>query len=102
MCLIAEAENTGIKVTLESSERVVRETREENRRLTEEIQSLNHRLDKSAETNHDLVAKLKAAESNTITLERQILDLNLFQAHHRDANRQEVLLDGIKVGTILQ
>jgi hypothetical protein len=49
------------------------------------------------ETNNSLVSKLQAAENNTISLERQLLDLNLLQANHRDANRQDILLSGVKV-----
>lgn len=89
-----------MKTTLETSERVLIENREENRRLNERNVSLNHELDKYRKTNDDLSSKLMAAESNIVNLERQILDQNLLQANHRDANRQEVLLKGIKVSSI--
>ena len=82
---------------MEASERILNESRNENRQLKDEINSLNQRLEKMSEVNKDLASKLEAAELNSVNLERQILDLNLFQANHRDANRQEILLNGIKV-----
>ena len=87
-----------MKVTLETSERMLRDCRDENRRLSEEIQTLNQKLAKLTETNHDLSSKLEASENNTITLERQILNLNLLESNHRDANRQDTVMSGIKVG----
>jgi len=90
-----------LKTTLETSERVLIENREENRRLNERNVSLNHELDKYRKINDDLSSKLMAAESNIVNLERQILDQNLLQSNHRDANRQEVLLKGIKVSFIV-
>ena len=84
-------------MTLESNENILRETHEENRRLKYEIEALNQRVNEVTETNRSLASKLEAAENNTISLERQLLDLNLLQANHRDANRQDILLGGIKV-----
>ena len=84
-------------MTLESNENILRETHEENRRLKYEIEALNQRVNEVTETNRSLTSKLEAAENNTISLERQLLDLNLLQANHRDANRQDILLGGIKV-----
>ena len=86
-----------MKMTLESNENILRETHEENRRLKYEIEALNQRVNEVTETNRSLTSKLEAAENNTISLERQLLDLNLLQANHRDANRQDILLGGIKV-----
>lgn len=86
-----------MKITLEASENVLQESREENRRLREEVNVLKQRLNEVTETNQSLNSKLEAAENNTIRLERQLLDLNLLQSNHRDSNRQDVLLGGIKV-----
>ena len=93
----AEGEKAGFKVTLETSERMLRESREENQNLKDELHSFNQRIDSLTQMNQNLTSKLEAAENNTVSLERQILELNMFQANHRDANRQEVLLNGIKV-----
>lgn len=90
-----------MKTTLETGEHMLIENREENRRLNERNVSLNHELDKYRKTNDDLSSKLMAAESNIVNLERQILDQNILQANHRDANRQEVLLKGIKVSLLV-
>lgn len=84
-------------MTLETSERIVQESRQDNLRLKEEIAALNQRVKEVIETNQNLISKLQAAENNAISLERQLLDLNLLQANHRDANRQDNLLSGIKV-----
>lgn len=92
-----EGEKAGYKVTLETSERMLRESREENRSLNDELHSLNQRINSLTQINQNLTNKLEAAENNTVGLERQILELNMFQANQRDANRQEVLLNGIKV-----
>lgn len=95
--VFVEGEKTGMKITLEASEKVLQENREENRRLREEVNVLKQRLNEVTETNQNLNNKLEAAENNTIGLERQLLDLNLLQSNHRDSNRQDVLLGGIKV-----
>ena len=92
-----EGEKAGYKVTLETSERMLRESREENRSLNDELHSLNQRINSLTQINQNLTNKLEAAENNTVGLERQILELNMVQANQRDANRQEVLLNGIKV-----
>lgn len=92
-----EGEKNGFKMTLETNERMLRESREENQRLKDELNSLNQRIDSLTNINQNINSKLQAAENNTVSLERQILELNMFQANHRDANRQEVLLNGIKV-----
>lgn len=93
---LLEGEKTGMKMTLETSERIVQESRQDNLRLKEEIAALNQRVKEVIETNQNLISKLQAAENNAISLERQLLDLNLLQANHRDANRQDNLLSGIK------
>lgn len=90
-----------MKMTLETSDRLLQDCREDNRRLSEEIQSLNHKVAKLSEANHELSSKLEASENNAVALERQILNLNLLEASHRDANRQEVLLNGMKVSVLL-
>ena len=84
-------------MTLETNERMLRESREENQCLKNELHSLNQRIDSLTNINQNLANKLEAAENNTVSLERQILELNIVQANHRDANRQEILLNGIKV-----
>lgn len=94
---ITEAEKTGMRMTMETSERILKDTREENQRLKSEIEKLAKQVHELTETNKDTTAKLKAAESNAVNLERQIIDLNVMQASQRDANRQEVLLNSIKV-----
>ncbi|KAI9557077.1 hypothetical protein GHT06_016875 [Daphnia sinensis] len=93
---LLEGEKTGMKMTLETSERMMQESRQDNLRLKEEIAALNQRVKDVIETNQNLISKLQAAENNAISLERQVLDLNLLQANHRDANRQDNLLSGIK------
>lgn len=86
-----------MRMTLETSERIVQESRQDNLRLKDEIAALNRRVTGVTETNQSLIFKLEAAENNAISLERQLLDLNLLQANHRDANRQDNLLSGVKV-----
>lgn len=92
-----EGEKTGMKITLETSGSILKKTNEENVCLKEKVEVLNQRIHEVTETNNSLVSKLQAAENNTISLERQLLDLNLLQANHRDANRQDILLSGVKV-----
>jgi len=94
--VLLEGEKTGLKVTMEASERLLYESRDENCQLREELESLNHKLTQTSEANKDLTSQLEAAQLNHVNLERQILDLNLLQANHRDSNRQEVLLKDIK------
>jgi hypothetical protein len=86
-----------MKITLETSENILKKKNEENVCLKEKIEALNQRINEMAETNNSLASKLHAAENNTMSLERQLLDLNLLQANHRDANRQDILLNGVKV-----
>ena len=86
-----------MKITLETSENILKKKNEENVCLKEKIEALNQRINEMAETNNSLTSKLHAAENNTMSLERQLLDLNLLQANHRDANRQDILLNGVKV-----
>lgn len=75
----------------------MKETREENRRLKQEIEILNQRVKQMGDNNDDLASKLEASENNIISLERQLLDINLLQAHQREENRQDLLLSGVKV-----
>ena len=82
---------------MEAGDRILYESRDENRHFQKELECLNEKLRKTLEANKDLTSKLEAAQLNSINLERQILDLNLLQSNHRDANRQEVLLNDIKV-----
>lgn len=86
-----------MRMTMETSERLLQDTREENQRMNKEIEKLNKQVKELIETNKDTTAKLRAAESNAVNLERQIIDLNVMQASQRDANRQEILLNSIKV-----
>lgn len=86
-----------MKISLETSENVLKVSREENHLLKEEMAKVNLRLNELAEANQTLTLKLEAAENNSIKLERQLLDLNLLQANHRDSNRQDTLMSGIKV-----
>lgn len=92
-----EGEKTGLKVTMEASDRVLYESRDENRHLQKELECLNEKLQKTVEANKDLTSKLEAAQLNSVNQERQIFDLKLFQSNHKDANRQEILLNDIKV-----
>ena len=89
-------------MTMETSERMLKDTKEENQRLNSEIERLNKQVHELIETSKDTTAKLLAAESNAVNLERQIIDLNVMQASQRDANRQEVLLNSIKVNRMLK
>ena len=89
-----------MKITLETSENIVKKSNEENLCLKEKIDVLNQRINEMTETNHSLECKLHAAENNAISLERQLLDLNLLQSNHRDANRQDILLSGVKVSLV--
>ena len=82
---------------METSDRILYESRDENRHLQKELDCLNEKLQKTIEANKDLASKLEASQLNNVNLERQILDLNLLQSNHKDANRQEVLLNDIKV-----
>jgi hypothetical protein len=97
MFVLIEGEKTGLTVTLQNSEQVLRDCREENACLKDEIASLNDRLLQMTEDNREMTTKMNSADNKIISLERQILDMNMFQANQRDANRQEVLFSSIKV-----
>lgn len=99
---LTEAEKTGMRLTMETSERMLQDTKEENQRLNSEMERLKKQVHELIETNRDTTAKLLAAESNAVNLERQIIDINVMQASQRDANRQEVLLNSIKVNCTLK
>ena len=83
-------------MTVESSNRILRDSRDENACLKDELQALNGRLEQSLKVNGELTAKLEASDNNILSLERQISDMQLFQSSHRDANRQQTIFSDVK------
>lgn len=90
-----------MQITMGTKDKLLQESHAENQLLKKEIRDLKEQLVEVTVSNQESSVKRQAAENNIMTLERQLIDLNLAQANYKDSNKQDNLLGVIKVSHFL-